>query len=304
MVGSFSGGGLPHGGLHKRLAGRSDSWPFCHTSLYGSNFWLPLRNGTGRMSWLVAVGSNEWGMGRPTLGDSQGDRAGDLFRSAARGGSADVYFRVTKGKGHSISGGDVQAAAEAFERSDLAFCGFLYAPDYPDDPLKSVVATANRLDLGRAAKALKDLREDEETPAEVRAEAAKLAEKIDRRAGKVLAMAGKLAETDPALLDFYARGYARQLRGHPREAELDELLAKARKDEDYARAVKAWKRFVRTFAKGGRRAFFPSGGKCFLNAQAAGFMKRIAEESPDGSLMHKMASEFLAMAGADRDGGK
>ena len=297
MVGSFSGGGLPHGGLQKKLGGRADNWPFCHTSLYSSNFRLTLRGGTGRMSWLVAVGSDEWGMAR--LGDSQGDRAADLFTSAARGGSADVYFRVTKGKGHSITGGDVQAADDAFERSDLAFCGFLYAPDYSEPELKAIVAPANRLDLGRAAGLAKKLQEGKDTPAELKAKAAAIAGKIDKRVEQVLAMAGKLAKSDPALCGFYARGFQKQLRDHPREGELRELLTEARKGEKYSSTVKAWERFVRTFAKGRRQAFFPSGSKCQLNPEAVKFMKQIQDDCVEGGLMHKMASEFLAMAGGD-----
>ncbi len=293
MVGSFSGGGLPHAGLLAAAAKGGGPLPFCHSSLYGSNYWQRIRSNAG-MSWTVAIGSEEWGMGKPTLGDTQNDRAAELYALAARGGCPDVYLRIQKGKGHSISGADVQAASDAFERSDLAFIGFFYAPDFPERELKPIITAANRLDLALASKQVEKLVADAKAPEEVLAKARKVKERLDARIDHVIRVGKDLAEKDPGLCEFYGKIYLKQLRTHPREDELKTALDDARKTDAYRKSAKAFQSFISTFARG-HNTIFPSTANAAVHPDAAKFLQDLHDDAVPASLIGLMTGEILKL---------
>lgn len=224
-VASFSGGGGPHGLWWGQATPQpTPAWPFTHVSLYGSNFWASTADGRG-YSWFIGVGGKEWGMAKPTLGESQCARTVELLAGALkRKGGPDVRLRIDKDKGHSIAEQDVSESAEQFRRSDLALAPFLYEPAWKGKA-RAIAATANRLALGQAAgeldKALaaKDLAED------AKAELERLRDALDGRVEAVLALIKDLAESDTVLAGHYGALFTAQLKGHTRAKELAALLA-------------------------------------------------------------------------------
>lgn len=246
-VASFSGGGGPHGlWWGQATAQPTPAWPFTHCSLYGSNFLAATADGRG-YSWFVGVGGKEWGMAKPTLGESQCARAVELLAGALkRKGGPDVRLRIDKDKGHSIAEQDVAEAAEQFRRSDLALAPFLFEPAWKGKA-RAIAATANRLALGQAAgeldKALaaKDLAED------AKAELERLRGALDERVEAVLALMKELTESDTVLAGHYGALFTAQLKGHARAKELAALLAamaKAPAARDQGRAFEGFAKLL------------------------------------------------------------
>ena len=184
-AGSFSGGGLPHRLLFdkfsKHAPGGPAPCPFNHAAIYGSNYWGDPTAVAAPMTWFIGLGTKEWNMGEPTLGSTQPERAKQLFAAALKGGCADIYLKITKDKGHSISDDDVRESAAQFRRSDLAFAPFLYEKDYAEPPLAPIARAANSLALGKAATMADRLAADSspKTDPAVKAKAATLKNKID-----------------------------------------------------------------------------------------------------------------------------
>jgi len=289
-VGSFSGGGLPHEQLMdkfgKHALGGTAPCPFNHSALYDSNYWGD-PTGLPPMSWFVGLGTKEWDMGKPTLGTSQTRKAEQLFSAALKGGCPDLYFKITKDKGHSISDDDVRDSAAQFRRSDLAFAPFLYDKDYPEPQLAPIVRAANALALGKAVTSLERLAADTKADEKVKAKAAALKKKIDDRIEAVLALAKELGQDDPVLCNYYGAIFALQLGTHPKAKELKEILAEARKRPGYAAAPPL---FV-PFANGMKSMFSGSA----LAPAASKFLEDVKAKAGEKSLMGKMATEFLAM---------
>jgi len=285
---SFSGGGLPHGGLVGKFCKRSSNLPspFVHQALYGSNFFA--RAGASiPMSWFIGLGSEEWNMGMPTLGTTQPARFIELISETAKGGPRDVYLKITKGKGHSISAQDVADSAEQFRRADLAYCGFLYAADYREAELKSIVASANKLNLGSAAAAIDRLLASSSLSEELKTKAAGVKSKIDKRIDAVVALAAELAQNDPVLCTYYGPTLLKQLTGHAKLADANKAIAEARKDKRFSASMALYASFAKTADK-----FFngPS-----LNAGAVPMLQKAKEVAGEKSLLGKMATEFLML---------
>ena len=288
VVCSFSGGGLPHARLVSEYAGRGTkrgAWPFNHSAPYGSNYRQSVK-GLVPMSWFLGLGTGEWNLAGAGLGRSQTDLAQELFQEAALGGCPDVYLKITNGKGHSISEDDRADSARGFRRSDLAFCAFLYEPDYPEAELKSIVKHANALDLGRAASALKGLLANPKLDPSIRKKAEHIAKRIDERVDAVIALAKELAADDPMLADYYGRRFTRQFKDHPRAGELKALLGPV-KDR-----VKGATWGLTVFAQHLKEFFTPDGS---LEAKAAGVLGKVQTRAGEKSLLGKMAGEFLAL---------
>jgi len=288
VVCSFSGGGLPHAMLVSKYAKRGTkrgAWPFNHSAAYGSNYRESVR-GLVRMSWFLGLGSKEWNLAGAGLGRSQTSRAEELFREAANGGCPDIYLKITKDKGHSISEADRADSAKAFRRSDLAFCAFLYERDFPETELKSIVERANHLELGRPASALKALLANQKLDPDLRKKAERIKEQLDERVDAVIELAKQLAQDDPLLCGYYGRIFTQQLRRHPRAEELKKIIAPAKKREKSAASA------LSLFAKH-LKDFFTSSGT--LEPQSVPALKRVQTRAGESSLLGKMAGEFLTL---------
>jgi hypothetical protein len=288
VVSSFSGGGIPHAMLvsdYAKMNVKRGTWPFNHCAPYDSNYRHSVK-GLATMTWFLALGQNEWNLAGAGLGKSQTSRAEELFTEAAVGGCPDVYLKITKGKGHSISDADVADSARGFRRSDLAFCGFFCEEDFVERELESVVRDANRLELGLAAGAVRRLLAGEKISPELRKKAEFIGRRIDQRAEAVLKLSKELAENDALLCTYYGRIFAQQLKGHPRASELTKLLESARKNQkDTSWALELFARRLKDF--------FSSDGK--LNPEAEGILKKVRTQAGENSLLGKMAGEFLEL---------
>lgn len=81
----------------------------------------------------------------------------------------------------------------------------------------------------------------------VKGKAERLKAAIGKRVDAIFAVSGELAKNDPVLADYYEPLYTKQLKGHPRENELRELFAAARKTGDAKKAVALYKEFQKGF---------------------------------------------------------
>jgi hypothetical protein len=283
VISSFSGGGLPHALYYDGQAknGRSAIWPFCHGALYSSNYRnKPAHQKTTPMSFFISVGQGEWtlaGLGSDGLG-----RMTELLSDAAGGAPSDLYFKVLKGKGHSIADEEVQESSNGFRRSDLAFAPFIYAPDYPEKEFKAAVEDANALLLGRAASAIEKL------PEALKAKGAKLREQISARAQAVLALAKELAENDPVLTTFYGPLFTRQLQGLPEAKDLKETLSAGLKRPAHPRTMGIWPVWQKSY-----RSFFDGNG--MMNPAQAPFLEQVKSTAGPSSQVGHMAADYLLL---------
>ena len=211
VVCSFSGGGLPHALFYDGQAkgGRSAGWPFCHAALYSSNYRTkPAQQKPTPMTFFISVGQGEWTLA--SLGADGLSRMTELLADTNQGAPSDLYFKVIKGKGHSIADEEVAESVNGFRRGDLAFAPFIYAADYAEKELRSIVEESNALQLGRATAAIERLPEPQ------KAKGAKLREKIDSRVQAILALAKELGEGDPVLTGSMDRSIPASSRGSPK----------------------------------------------------------------------------------------
>ena len=286
---SFSGGGLPHGVFFNRYckrAGKDAPAPlkYNHAGLYSSNYWASI-SGIPTMSCLIGLGSEEWNLA--SLGASQSGRFAELLGKTDDGGSLDIYFKVTKGKGHTITDADVADAARLFRRSDLASCPFLYAADYRESELRPIVAAANDLRLGKASSSVDALLATTNLADDIKKKAAALKAKIGKRVDAVLALAKELTEQDMLLTTYYLPAFEKQLAGHPKLEDLKKLVAESKKVKSYSNALAAWRNFQK-----GYRSFF-DGNK--LSAEAAPLLEKVKTAAGEQSLLGKMSAEFLLL---------
>ena len=256
VVSSFSGGGLPHGLTAEKYASvRGARWPFTLSALYGSNYWKDASLGVP-MAWYIAVGSDEWNMGKPSLGQSALARAGELYRAGARSGGPDLFVQVTAGKGHTIEDRDAELAAKLFALSDLAFTPCIYVPDYTDKELKElrpVVELANAVKTGAASAALAKLLAKPGLAEPVQAAATRLHARLATRLDAVAAMVARLAEEDAVRAAYYGPLLLAQLKGAAQEKDARAALAAAAKTGGKVLAAHA------EFAKLVPEAFGPGG---------------------------------------------
>lgn len=286
VVASFSGGGGPLGMYFSQYGQgrtRNPRWPFNHCSIYGSNF-TPDVTGATPMSWFVCVGQTEWT--QFNIGASQTARMAELLSASARGGSTDIYLRLEPGKGHSISEADVAASAVGFARSDLAYCQFIYTPDYSETELQLTVKSAQGLALDKASKAIDSLAARTNLKPAVKAKAESLKKQIDARIEAVLALCQTLAKDDPVLLAYYGPIFSTQLGTHARAKELRDLAATAKKDKAQLAVVAQWPGFVSAFPD-----MFTDQGK--LKPAAVAPLTEITRVAPASSRLNTMATEFL-----------
>ncbi|HUU11548.1 MAG TPA: hypothetical protein VM431_13555 [Phycisphaerae bacterium] len=290
-VASFSGGGLPHEQLFSKFGkftpGGPSPSPFNHSALYGSNYWGNPTAGPP-MTWFVGVGTQEWGMGQPTLGTSQTKKAEQLLAFALKGGCADVYYKVTVGKGHTISDEDVRDSAAQFRRSDLAMAPFLYERDYADPRLRLAARRANAHDLAGALSGIDRVLADAKADDAVKAGATAIKAKIEERVGAVLALMKELAENDPVLCAYYGNVFTGHLRNLPQAKDLKALLAESRKQPNAAAAGAAFREFCTSF----KNVFGPGPS---LKSGAAKFLGGVKTRAGGRSVLGTMATEFLAI---------
>lgn len=283
VVCSFSGGGLPHALFYDGQAkgGRGSTWPFCHAALYSSNYRSkPAQQKTTPMTFFISVGQGEWTLA--SLGADGLSRMTELQSDTAQGAPSDLYFKVIKGKGHSIADEEVAESVNGFRRGDLAFAPFVYAPDYPEKEFRVIVDEANALQLSRATAAIERL------PEALKAKGAKLREKIDARAQAILALAKEIGESDAVLTSYYGPLFTRQLQGLPEAKELKETLAAAAKRPGNAKTLALVPAFQKTY-----RSNFDGNG--MLVAAQAPFLEQVKAAAGTGSLMGRMAADYLLL---------
>ncbi len=283
VVSSFSGGGLPHSLFYDGQAkgGRGAAWPFTHSSLYSSNYRSkPAHQKTTPMTFFISVGQGEWTLA--ALGSDGLGRMTELMNDTNQGAPSDLFFKVIKGKGHSIADEEVAESSNGFRRADLGLAPFLYAPDYPEKELRAAVEEANALQLGRAAAALEKL------PEALKEKGTKVRARIDARAKAVLALAKEIGENDPVLTAFYGPLFTRQLQGLPDLKELKETLAAATKRPGHARTIALVPMFQKNY-----KTFFESSG--LLNPAQAPFLEQVKTVAGATSQMGHMAADYLLL---------
>jgi hypothetical protein len=285
VICSFSGGGLPHALMAQKyglVGAKPDAWPFNHSAAYDSNMHVSVK-GWAQMSWFIGLGTNEWGLAR--LGGDLTDRAHELFQEAAAGRSPDVYLKLGIAKGHSMTGEDRAESARIFHRSDLAYCAFLYEPDFAGTELEAVVRKANRLDLGGAASDLKALLSGTSLKPDARKKAEGVRDRIEQRVDAILEVSKTLAADDPLLWNYYGPIFTKQLKGHPRYDDFRKIAPpKGRLTEP------GWA--LSTFAADFKRFFL--GGPA-LAPGARDLLKKVKIASGDSSSLGRMATDFLIL---------
>jgi hypothetical protein len=210
-VGSFSGGGLPHGLMNSLFAqALSPQWPFCHSSLYSSNYFQTTA-GCVPMSWFIAVGTDEWTLA--DLGKTAISRTAELYQATSKRGCPDIRFHLSK-KGHTITAADVEKSAQAFAISDLAFGAFLYAPDYPDKELQQLVALANNQQLSNAVSNAEKLLAKKSLAEDLRPKIEALLVLFRERQDKIITKLKQLPQDDPVLAAWYGPLLLNQLTAH------------------------------------------------------------------------------------------
>ena len=288
-IGSFSGGAIPHSGLHAKVAAGlpTKAWPFTHASLYGSNYRGSIRDGLG-MSWFIGLGGGEWTLA--SLGATQTARMGELIDLALKRGSPDAYLRIEKEKGHSISNADVASAAAMFRRSDLAQGRFLHEPSWPGKA-KPLAALANSLALGQADAAIAKALKPETLPADERERLAKLKALVDARVEAVLKLMQELATDDAVLVNWYGAIFTTQLKGHPRAKELKELLAATAKKPAARKQLQAWEAFAKAYPS----LLDGDGPKLKQPDKSVPLLEQLASLAGERSLAGTMIQEFLLL---------
>lgn len=290
-VNSFSGGGIPHSGLHAKVAASlpTQVWPFTHASLYGSNYRGGIGDGLG-MSWFIGLGGGEWSMATPTLGTTQTARMGELLGQALKRGSPDAHLRIEKEKGHSISNADVTSAAAMFRRSDLALGRFLHEPSWTGKA-KPLAAQANSLALGQAEGAIAKALKSETLPAEDRERITKLKSLLDTRVDAVFALMQELSANDAVLANWYGAMFSAQLKGHSRAKELKELLGGMAKDAAARKQLQAWEVFAKAYP-----SVIDGGGPTIKQPEkSVPLLEQILALAGERSLAGTMAREFLLL---------
>jgi hypothetical protein len=185
----------------------------------------------------------------------------------------------------------VDGLTDSFARADLASSAIFCGDEFADAQFKPIVAQANRLELGPAAAALGAILKNEKAPAEIKAKAQKIADRVDLRIVAVLAMAKKLGDEDPVLCNYYGRMFERQLKGHPRLKEFEDILAAAHKGDKFDSTIKAFAAFAAKWSRG-RAAFFPSAAEAKINPDAGTFVGGLKDQCVPTSLIGKMAADM------------
>jgi hypothetical protein len=287
IISSFSGGGLPHGDIYTQYGQKNCPravWPFNHTAIYDTNF-LKSASGGLPMSWSIALGTEEWSLAN--LGSTQSHRAQELFGDAAKGACPDIYFKIDKGKGHTIIEDDVAATADCFARSDLAYAPFIYAPDYTEKELAPIVSLANSMAYGKAATMLDKVLADTKAAPAVKEKAGALKKLLDARIDKIIALAKDLTANDPVLGNFYGNLFLQQLTGLPRQKEVKDLVIAMQKDKGFRNALAAFDLFTKQLG-----AFF-SGNK--LSSGMVPALEQIKQLSGEKSLIGRLAADYLLL---------
>jgi len=287
-VASFSGGGLPHGLMTEQFARtRSSQWPFCHSSLYSSNFFRDPTASTA-MSWCIAIGTDEWSLA--DLGRTAVARAGELYQASAKGGTPDIRFAISR-KGHTITAQDIAASAKSFLVSDLAFGAFLFAPDFPEKELRVIVEQANHQQPSGAAAALSKLLAKPALDDALKTKAATLQTQISERLDRIAAIILTLPTEDPVLAAWYGPQLLAQLKGDAREKELKVALAAGAKNKDAQATLSAHGEFAKQFT-----ALFGGGSNPGVVADKRPLLTTLAPHLPTTSRAGANVADTIAVS--------
>ena len=290
IVCSFSGGGVTHGLLFQNNAKtRGTDWPFCHSAQYSSNYRVPAPGAAPPMSWFFSVGSAEWGMAKPTLGDDATNHMIMLETAAAKAGVPDICFKIMKGKDHHIEDAEVAESVKGFRRSELAFAPFLYEPDYEgDSALSSLVKQANALTLGSALTGLDRVLANKSSSDALKKKAELLKKHITDRVAAILKVSQELADNDAILCNYYGPKYTAELAGLPEAKELQTILSKSAS----LKQLQPIGALFGTFKAQLKTMFSPT---CQLAPAAVPYLEQVQKAAGEKSQFGGMAAEFLLL---------
>ncbi len=295
VLSSHCGGANTHCAvIEKYGAGpaRSASWPFSHCAAYAPRFDRSAKLAP-EMSWFLCASDGEWA--GASIGADAVARMQDLMARAAKGECADVYLKPTKGQQHwKVFGSDARwlddrdlaESSRIFGRSDLAFSGFLYEPDFAESELVPIVKAANALHLGPAAAGLDKLLARKDLASDLRAKAELVKAKLALRVETVLALSRQMSVEDPVLWCWYSKVFTRQLAGHPRETEFRRVVPPTLEQE----RVASWG-FSQFSARAGDW-FLPAG---MLRPESVNIIRDLRARVGARSSLGRMAGEFLMM---------
>jgi hypothetical protein len=285
-VASFSGGGLPHGLMLEQFGKtRSAQWPFCHSTLYSSNFFRDPTTAVP-MGWCITIGTEEWSLA--DLGRTAVARAGELYQATAKGGTPDVRFVMTR-KGHTIPGSDVAASAKTFVASDLAFGAFIHPGDFSEKELRTIVEQANRQQPSAAAAALAKLLAKPTLDPALKTKAEALQAQVAERLDHVAAVLAGLPGEDPLLATYYGPLLLAQLKGDAREKDLKAGLAGGLKGKEPQAAFAAHGELAKQWT-----AFFGGGGNAGIVPERKELAAALAARLPATSRAGMNLADIIA----------
>lgn len=245
IICSFSGGGVPHGLINaasQQVRGRA--FPFCEVALYSSNFRQDISR-TCPLAWAISVGEDEWPLA--TLGADAVRRMNELYQGVPRGTNPDICFTVLPHKGHSIHPTEIAHAADAFERADLAFAPFVYAADFPEPALRSIVAACDALAVGPASQRLTKLAASATLAPKLRPQVEALQALCQARLARLVSCGEHLAAEDPVLASYYLPRFIAEADGTSEAAILRQQLHACQHRPTYRTTCDAYLAFLRRF---------------------------------------------------------
>lgn len=252
-----------------------------HIALYNVSLDQPLKAEPG-LTITFIMNSNGWNR-RGNFAPTGPVAAGNLGQwIEQRRASPDAELMTGSNKRFAINKEDIAESAKGFQRSDLAFCGFVQPAAFTD-PQVSRAATAANQSLGRALKLIENLESRDNLKPEAGAELTYLKQVIDARAAITVEVAKKTATQDALLTAYYLPHWQKRLEGHPAATELQSLEPDKAKVKHAAKVRAALGRVLQDVAK------IPEKDKA-AKAQAASLLQQIVEAAEEGSLSHRSAS--------------
>ena len=228
-------------------------------------------------------------MAIPSIGKTQPARAAERFKAIEKGACLDVYFRYAKHE-HSINANHTAATAKMFARIDLAYCPFIYTPDYKGKEFKKfkkIVKDLFALKIGKASKAINKIIEKSKKEEEILI-AKKLKEKVDARVKAIIEIMETLKEEDAALCSFYGNIFNKQLKGHSDSSKIKNILKEAKKTKKFKASVKCHYLLTKKII-----GFLEGTGK--VKSDARKTLEKILKIAGEKSLAGEMASNLLSI---------
>ncbi len=279
--------GFSAGGRHiSYFVNQTGGWPFCHIVVESGLMYSSFPQGVRPMSWTLAVSQQEWVSWQ--LGVTAFKRIRELSNQLnSRGASWDIHYHVIAGEGHSatMNRNTLQASLAAFRRADTFIAPFVYAPDYAEVELKSAVSACTERRLGDAVAALARASRG---PRKVKAK--KLLDMVNARVEKMITYLKALKEKDPVVAAAYAKIVLGQLNGHAKGREVAQFVESLESDKAFKGQKKTAENWYSSFS-----TFVDNNATVHMIPNMQKTVEAFRDGSPEGSLIHRMAKEFLLL---------